>query len=70
MSDYDEDIVLLDRPVVYLEPDELVDDELGFDDETAEYVLARVDDDPDDVVVEELELYDVEELAHRDRDVA
>lgn len=70
MRDYDEDIVLLDRPVVYLEPDELLDDELGFDDETAEYVLARVDHDPDDVVVEEIELFDIEELSHRDRDVA
>ena len=61
MSDDDEDIVLLDRPVVYLEPDELLDDELGFDDETAEYVLARIDNDSQGVVVEELELFDIED---------
>jgi hypothetical protein len=65
MSDDEDDIVLLDRPVVYLEPDELVDDVLGFDDETAEYVLARVETDLDNVVVEEIELLDIDELAQR-----
>jgi len=59
----EDDIVLLDRPVVYLEPDELIEDTLGFDDETAEYVLARVEADVDDVVIEEIELFDIDELA-------
>ena len=65
MNEDEEDVVLLDRPVVYLEPDELHDDELGFEDETAEYVLARVEEDFDDVVIEEIELCDIEELEQR-----
>jgi hypothetical protein len=70
MNEEEEDVVLLDRPVVYLEPDELFDDELGFEDETAEYVLARVEKDCGEVVVEEIELYDMEELEPVERDVA
>jgi hypothetical protein len=70
MNEEEEDVVLLDRPVVYLEPDELLDDELGFEDETAEYVLARVERDYGEVVVEEIELYDMDELEPAERDVA
>jgi hypothetical protein len=67
----EEDVVLLDRPVVYLEPEDLVDGEIGFEDETVEYVLARVEKAYDDVVVEDLtDLLDIEELEQRDRDVA
>jgi hypothetical protein len=70
MNEEEEEVVLLDRPVVYLEPDELLDDELGFDDETAEYVLARVDKDDGDVVIEEIELLDMDDLESVERDVA
>jgi hypothetical protein len=70
MNEEEEDVVLLDRPVVYLEPDDLLDDELGFEDETAEYVLGRVDKEYGEVVVEEIELHDIEELEPVERDVA
>ncbi len=45
------DIVMLERSVSYLEADEVTDDELDFDQETTEYVLAQVEDDYDEVVV-------------------
>jgi hypothetical protein len=70
MNEEEEDVVLLDRPVVYLEPDELLDDELGFEDETAEYVRARVDRDFGEVVIEEIELCNMEDLEPLERDVA
>jgi hypothetical protein len=67
----EDDVVLLDQPIVYLEPDALADGEIGFEDETVEYVLARVDKAYDEVVVEDLtELLDIEELEQRERDVA
>ncbi len=45
------DIVMLERSVSYLEANEVTDDELDFDQETTEYVLAQVEDDYDEVVV-------------------
>jgi hypothetical protein len=46
-----EDILVLDRPVIYVVPDEVVDDDADFDTETVEYVLAQVEDDYDEVTV-------------------
>jgi hypothetical protein len=40
-----------DRPVIYVVPDDVADDEVGFDQETAEYVLAQVEDDYEEVLV-------------------
>jgi hypothetical protein len=58
--DEDADIVLLDRPVVYLEPeviDEVREDApVGFDEVTAQYMLAEVEASYDEVIeVEDLE---------------
>ena len=46
-----QDIVELDRPVIYVVPDVVEDDDAGFDQETVEYVLAQVEDAYDEMVV-------------------
>jgi hypothetical protein len=45
------DIVVLDRPVIYVVPDDVVDDEADFEVETLEYMLAQVEDDYEEVVL-------------------
>jgi hypothetical protein len=66
MNEEEEDVVLLERPVIFIEPDDLVDDDhVGFEDVTTEYVLAQVDNDYDEVRVEEPEevvLVDIERI--------
>lgn len=52
MNEDDEtEVVLLDRPVIYVEAEEIVDSVVGFEDVTAQYQLAEVEDDYDDVTV-------------------
>lgn len=46
----DDNIVLLDRPVMYVEPEVVEDEPVGFEDETTEYVLAEVEDVYDDML--------------------
>jgi hypothetical protein len=73
MREEEEDVVLLDRPVIYVEPEEMVEDFVGHDEATAEYVLAQVDQDYDDLVVEEPEdiiLHDSDILDEADLEVA
>ena len=53
MNQEEEDVILLERPVIFVEPDALVDDDVGFEDVTTEYMLAQVDNDYDEVVVEQ-----------------
>lgn len=73
MNEEEEEVVLLDRPVVYVEPDELVEDFIGHDDLTAEYVLAQVEHDYEDMVIEDpevIELLDEDCLDEADLEVA
>lgn len=73
MNEEEEDVVLLDRPVIYVEPDELVEDFIGHDDLTAEYVLAQVEHDYEDIVIEDpevIELLDEDCLEDADLEVA
>lgn len=73
MNEEEEDVVLLDRPVVYVEPDELVEDFIGHEDLTAEYVLAQVEHDYEDLVIEDpevIELLDEDCLEDADLEVA
>jgi hypothetical protein len=57
--DQDADVVLLDRPVIYMEPevlDEVLDAPVGFDEVTAQYVLGEVEASYDEVIeVEDLD---------------
>lgn len=52
MNEDDEtEVVLLDRPVIYVDAEEIVDGVVGSEDVTAQYQLAEVEDDYDDVTV-------------------
>lgn len=54
-DDEPEAVILLDRPIVYVDADQIVDEvdtiDIDHDDKTAEYHFAPVDDDYDEVVV-------------------
>jgi hypothetical protein len=42
---------VFDPPVIYVVPDDGIDDETDFEVETVEYLLAQVDDDYEEVVL-------------------
>ena len=73
MNAEEEDVVLLDCPVVYVEPEELVEDFIGHEELTVEYVLAQVDHDYEAMVIEEpeeIELLDADCLDDAELEVA
>lgn len=52
----DDDVILLDKPVLYVDADEVID-EVSHDDKTAQYVLGHVEDHYEEM----LELEDVDD---------